>query len=65
MAVVHGGSTDLNPLVIVVYVLFILFQVWIAVAATAVFLSVASEAYKAAAGDTGAKLQAPTSAKRA
>ena len=55
MAMVQGRFADLNPLVFAVYILSSLIRVWIAVAATAVFLSVASDAYKAATSDEGAK----------
>jgi len=49
LTVVQGRITGLNPVVLAVDVLSILVQVWVAVVATVVFLSIAADAYKAAA----------------
>jgi hypothetical protein len=48
MALVQGRLTDLNPLVVAVYVAFSLVRVWVAVVATVVFLSISVDAYDAA-----------------
>ena len=48
MAMLQGRFADLNPLVLGVNILSSLVQVWVAVAATVVFLCIAADAYKAA-----------------
>jgi hypothetical protein len=48
MALVQGRFTDLNPLVIVIYVAWSLVRVWVGVVASVVFLSVCVDAYDAA-----------------
>jgi hypothetical protein len=48
MALLQGRITDLNPLAVGIYVVGSLVRVWVAVLATAVFLSVSVDAYDAA-----------------
>ena len=48
MALVQGRFTDLNPLVIVIYVAWSLVRVWVGVVASVVFLSICVDAYDAA-----------------
>jgi hypothetical protein len=48
MALVQGRFTDLNPLVVAVYVAWSLVRVWVGVVATVVFLSISVDAYDAA-----------------
>lgn len=49
MAMLQGRFADLNPLVVALYAVWSLVRVWVAVVTTVVFLSIAVDAYGAAA----------------